>query len=45
MDPLLVLLTNDRCYILHISLMVASKISTLNWPKANPTTITQWIQK
>ena len=53
MDPLLFLLevlpdhmlTTDQCYILHVLLMVARKIITINWMKPDPPTIVQWLQK
>ena len=53
LDPLFFLLektqeelfTKDQCYMLHILLMIAKKIITINWMKPSPPTIAQWIQK
>ncbi|KAM7369499.1 hypothetical protein PAMP_000739 [Pampus punctatissimus] len=39
------LLTTEQCYILHILLMIARKIITINWMKTDPPMITQWLQK
>lgn len=53
LDPLLFLLeiplkqtfTTDQCYIIHILLMAAKKIITINWMKTEPLGIDQWLQK
>lgn len=53
LDPLLFLLeiplkqtfTTDQCYIIHILLMAAKKIITINWMKTDPPWINQWLQK
>ena len=39
------LYTADQCYLLHVLLMIARKIITINWLKPNPPTIAQWLQK
>lgn len=39
------LLSKDQHHMLHILLMIARKIITINWMKPSPPTIAQWIQK
>ena len=39
------MLNAEQCYLLHVLLMIARKMITINWMKPNPPTVAQWLQK